>query len=76
MTVNDAIRAIRRASGKSQQLFSTELGISLRTFARYEHKQIPEPRQLGILLKYARQNKHSRAVDVFKKALQKAIYDE
>jgi transcriptional regulator with XRE-family HTH domain len=73
MTVNDAVRAIREASGKSQQLFSTELGISLRAFAKYEKDQMPEPRQLCTFLEYARKNGHSRAERVFENALQTAL---
>src|SRR5215469_9849391 len=73
MTVNDAVRAIREASGKSQQLFSTELGMSLRAFSKYEKDQMPEPRQLCTFLEYARTNGHSQAERVFENALRAAL---
>jgi transcriptional regulator with XRE-family HTH domain len=47
MTVNEAIRALRKHSGKTQQVFATELGISLRAFQKYEQEQMPEPQALA-----------------------------
>jgi hypothetical protein len=73
MTVNDAVRAIRQASAKSQQLFATELGMSLRAFSKYEKDQLPEPRQLCTFLEYARTNGHSQAERVFENALRAAL---
>src|SRR5215471_21801532 len=40
------VRLLRRRCGKTQQVFATELGMSLRAYQKYEHDQMPEPRAL------------------------------
>jgi transcriptional regulator with XRE-family HTH domain len=58
MTVNEAIRRLREYSGKTQQVFATELGISLRAFQKYEQEQMPEPQSLVRLVALALDGKH------------------
>lgn len=49
MTLNQAVRELRKTSGKSQQLFATELGMSLSALQKYEKAQSPDPRPLFAL---------------------------
>jgi hypothetical protein len=46
VTVNQAVRALRKHVRKTQQIFATDLGISISSLNNYERKRIPEPRQL------------------------------
>jgi hypothetical protein len=46
MTVSQAVRALRKHVGKTQQVWATELGMSIRALFTYEHGKIPEPKQL------------------------------
>jgi transcriptional regulator with XRE-family HTH domain len=73
MTVNDAVLKLRQHSGKSQQVFATELGMSLRAYSKYEHEQMPEPKQLSAFLDYARETKQTKLVAVFQGALQQSL---
>jgi hypothetical protein len=50
MTINEAVRELRRRSEKSQQVLATELGLSLSAYQRYEQTQLPEARALGRFL--------------------------
>ncbi len=53
MTLKDAILELRRASGKSQQVLATELGMATKTLQLYEQGRTPEPRKLLALAAYA-----------------------
>jgi transcriptional regulator with XRE-family HTH domain len=55
MTLSEAIRELRRASGdKSQQVLATELGIATKTLQLYEKgRTLPEPKNLLALAAYA-----------------------
>jgi transcriptional regulator with XRE-family HTH domain len=46
VTVNEAVRALRQLSQKSQQVFATELGMSIRALHNYEQFKRPEAGQL------------------------------
>jgi transcriptional regulator with XRE-family HTH domain len=47
MTLSQAIRELRRLSGKSQQVLATELGMTTRSLQLYElGRRIPEPKNL------------------------------
>jgi DNA-binding XRE family transcriptional regulator len=46
VTVNQAVRALRKHVGKTQQIFATELGISISSLNNYERQRTPEPKQL------------------------------
>jgi transcriptional regulator with XRE-family HTH domain len=46
VTVNEAVRALRQLSQKSQQVFATELGMSIRALHNYEQSKRPETKQL------------------------------
>jgi transcriptional regulator with XRE-family HTH domain len=73
MTVNSAILKLRQQSGKSQQVFATELGMSLRAYSKYEHEQMPEPRQLSAFLDCAHRTGQSDLAAVFEGALQQSL---
>jgi transcriptional regulator with XRE-family HTH domain len=46
MTVSEAIRELRKHLGKTQQMFATELGISISSLNNYERQRTPKPKQL------------------------------
>jgi transcriptional regulator with XRE-family HTH domain len=73
VTVNQAVRALRKHVGKTQQIFATELGISISSLNNYERQRIPEPKQLiafeGTALKAGRAD----LAMVFLKALGAAL---
>jgi hypothetical protein len=73
MTLNQAVRDLRKSTGKSQQLFATELGICLRAFQRYEHTQLPEPKPLFALECAAVEAGRSDLAEVFHGALSRAM---
>ena len=52
VTVNQAVRALRKHVRKTQQIFATELGMSISALNNYERLRTPEPKQL-IALQFA-----------------------
>jgi transcriptional regulator with XRE-family HTH domain len=46
MAVFEWIKSLRMDCNETQQVFSTRLGLSLRSYIKYEQGQIPEPRAL------------------------------
>jgi transcriptional regulator with XRE-family HTH domain len=46
VTINQAVRALRKQVKKTQQIFATELGISISALNNYERRRTPEPKQL------------------------------
>jgi transcriptional regulator with XRE-family HTH domain len=69
MSLAEAILALRRHTGQSQQIMSSRLGISLRAFQKYEHGQIPEPKQLLRLMAAAHALRRKDLYAVFAEAL-------
>ena len=54
MSLSEAIRELRRLSGKSQQVLATELSMTTRSLQLYElGRRTPEPRGLLALAAYA-----------------------
>jgi len=69
MTLNEAVRDLRKTCGKSQQVFATELGVSLRSYQMYEQAQLPEPKPLWALEIAAMAIGRFDLADVFRSAL-------
>lgn len=65
VTVNQAVRALRKHVGKTQQIFATELGISISSLNNYERQRIPEPKQLFAFARAARAVERSDLAEVF-----------
>lgn len=72
MTVNQAIRALRKQSGKTQQVFATQLGISLRAYQKYEQRHLPELKQLLIFQRAAQAAGRLDLAGVFHIAVEEA----
>jgi transcriptional regulator with XRE-family HTH domain len=73
MTVNDAIRELRKHVGKTQQIFATELGISISSLSNYEREREPEPKQLFRFERAAADAGRSDLSMVFRDALEKSL---
>jgi transcriptional regulator with XRE-family HTH domain len=73
VTVNQAVRALRKHVRKTQQVFATELGISISSLNNYERKRIPEPKQLATFATAARVADRPDLADVFSRALGHAL---
>src|SRR5215831_517950 len=73
MTVNDAIRTLRKNSGKPQHVFATELGIALSSLQKYEQEQLPEPRALARFMALALDGKFYDLHEIFELALLKQL---
>jgi DNA-binding XRE family transcriptional regulator len=69
MTVNKAIRLLRRRCGDTQQTFATAAGMSLRAYVKYEQEQMPEPRALVRFMSFAIATRNFDLSEVFEKAL-------
>jgi transcriptional regulator with XRE-family HTH domain len=73
MTVNEAARALRQHVGKTQQVFATELGLSLRAYQAYEQKQVPDPRPLLTLQYAAEEAGRIDLAQVFRRAFRENV---
>jgi transcriptional regulator with XRE-family HTH domain len=73
VTVHQAVRALRRHAGKSQQVFATELGMSISALSNYERRRVPEPRQLLVFQKAAEVAERRDLAQVFRDQLKKAL---
>lgn len=73
MTVNEAVRALRKHAGKTQQVFATELGISISSLNNYERERIPEPKQLFLFGGAAHRAGRSDLAFVFNKTALEAL---
>ena len=69
MTVNEAVRELRRRSQESQQVFATKLNLSLRAYQKYEQEQTPEPRALNRFLALAEQEGWQDLAQAFRSAV-------
>ena len=69
MSLTEAIHALRRHTGESQQVLATRLGISLRAFQKYEYGQTPEPKQLLRLMAAAHALRRKDLYAAFAEAL-------
>jgi transcriptional regulator with XRE-family HTH domain len=73
VTINQAVRALRRHVKKTQQIFATELGISISALNNYERKRIPEPKQLLTFERAAIDAGRHDLAKVFEAALREAL---
>jgi transcriptional regulator with XRE-family HTH domain len=73
VTLNEAIRALRKHVGKTQQIFATELGISISSLNNYERKRTPEPKQLFRFERAALDSGRGDLAEVFRDALVKSL---
>src|SRR5262245_33452092 len=73
MTVNQAVRSLRKHVKKTQQRFATELDISISSLNNYERRRIPEPKQLLAFLRAAQDAGRDDLVTVFHGALHEAL---
>ena len=67
MTVNQAVKTLRRRCGDTQQTFATESGISLRAYTKYEQEQMPEPRALVRFMVIAIETKNGDLFNVLQR---------
>jgi DNA-binding XRE family transcriptional regulator len=73
MTVNQAVKMLRRRCGDTQQVFATDLGLSLRAYIMYEQDQMPEPRALVRLWALALDTRNSDLGEIFAQAVLKQL---
>ena len=70
MTIAQASAELRRRSGMSQQAFATELGLAIRTVARYESGAGRRgPRMLVRLYLAAVEHRQPQLGEIFRRAL-------
>jgi transcriptional regulator with XRE-family HTH domain len=65
MTIHEAIKALRKHMGKSQQAFATELGMSISALSNYERNRTPDLKQLLMFKGAAYQALRFDLADVF-----------
>jgi transcriptional regulator with XRE-family HTH domain len=65
MTVNQAVRALRKHLGMTQQEFAGEAGISISALNNYERQRMPELRRLHVLYSKAKQAGRDDLAKVF-----------
>jgi transcriptional regulator with XRE-family HTH domain len=73
MTVNAAVRQLRKHRMQTQQVFATDLGLSISGLQNYERDQMPEPRQLAIFLHCAQKANRPDLAKVFGEGLQRSL---
>jgi transcriptional regulator with XRE-family HTH domain len=61
VTIHQAVRALREHVDQTQQVFATELGMSISSLSNYERNRIPEPKQL---LTFARRAEEAKRLDL------------
>jgi transcriptional regulator with XRE-family HTH domain len=69
MTVNQAVRALRKHMGKTQQAFATATGISISALNNYERQRRPELKRLHVFHWFAQQAEREDLRKVFLKAI-------
>jgi transcriptional regulator with XRE-family HTH domain len=69
MTVNEAVRALRKHLGKTQQAFASELGISISGLNNYERSRTPEHGRLYLFQSVAKEVGREDLAKVFLKAI-------
>jgi transcriptional regulator with XRE-family HTH domain len=71
------VRALRKHLGKTQQIFATALGISISGLNNYERHRIPEPKQLFMFERAARQAGRQDLAGIFSESAAQALgWDE
>jgi transcriptional regulator with XRE-family HTH domain len=73
MTVNQAVRALRKHLKKTQQTFATELKISISSLNNYERERMPEPRQLLMFQRASHEAGRDDLAGVFGKAARASL---
>jgi transcriptional regulator with XRE-family HTH domain len=73
VTVNQAVRALRKHVRKTQQIFATELGISISSLNNYERQRTPEPKQLIAFQRAAQEAGRDDLAHVFWTEAQEAL---
>lgn len=73
VTIHEAVRALRQHAEKTQQVFSTELGMSISSLVNYERDRVPEPKQLLVFARAAAAAGRNDLGAVFKKAAEEAL---
>lgn len=73
MTITEAVRELRRLSGKSQQFFATELNMSTRSLQQYEAGKTPEPKQLVAFAAYAHSLKRNDIQQIMTRTLNEEL---
>jgi transcriptional regulator with XRE-family HTH domain len=73
VTVNEAVRALRKHVGKTQQIFATELGIAISSLNNYERQRTPEPKQLFAFSRVARDAGRDDLAEIFFRAAKEAL---
>jgi len=67
--LNTAVKELRRALGLSQQIFATQLGLSIRAVVNYEKDRAPTARALAQLEQLASHSSHPELARIFRDAL-------
>jgi transcriptional regulator with XRE-family HTH domain len=73
MTLTEAVRELRRISGKNQQYFATELDMSTRVLQQYEAGKTPGPKQLLWFAAYADKVNKPEIARLFQAELQQQL---
>src|SRR5262245_53662198 len=73
MTVHQAVRALRRHHDQTQQIFATQLGISISSLTNYERDRVPEPKQLLAFQKAAAKIQRNDLERVFQAAFEASL---
>jgi transcriptional regulator with XRE-family HTH domain len=73
VTVHAAVKALRDHAGKTQQIFATELGISISSLSNYERTRMPEPAPLLKFRRVAEQVGRKDLEEVFNHALSESL---
>jgi transcriptional regulator with XRE-family HTH domain len=69
LSLNTAVKELRRALGLSQQAFASELKLSIRAVVNYEKSRAPSARALAQLEQLASDNDHPELARIFRDAL-------
>jgi transcriptional regulator with XRE-family HTH domain len=69
MSLNAAVKELRRALGLSQQAFATQLKLSIPAVVNYEKDRAPSARALAQLEQLASDNDHPELARIFRDAL-------
>jgi len=75
MRPQKAVRALRAATGDSQQSFAQRLGLSMRAISNYEKDRVPNGPALYRLAKFARQVGRPDLAQIFSSALSEEFHD-
>ena len=69
LNLNAAVKELRRTLGLSQQVFATQLGLSIRAVVNYEKDRSPTARALAQLEQLASDSQHPELARIFRDAL-------